>query len=70
MNKGKWTAEGLEYGKWYQILPWHSLDKSLSKMVICNGHLHLLVSCVRITVAQQNHLIVVGKVVVGDCNGS
>lgn len=34
------------------VPPWHSLDKTLSKMIVGNGHLHLFVSCVRITMAQ------------------
>lgn len=38
-------------------LPWHSLDKSLSKVVVGNSHLHLLVPGIRITVAQQHNLI-------------
>jgi hypothetical protein len=38
-------------------LPWHSLDKSLSKVVVSNSHLHLLVPGIRITVAQQHNLI-------------
>ena len=37
-------------------LPWHPLDQTLTKMVIGNCHLHLLVSFIRITVAQQHHL--------------
>uniref|UniRef100_A0A2P2IQI7 Uncharacterized protein n=1 Tax=Rhizophora mucronata TaxID=61149 RepID=A0A2P2IQI7_RHIMU len=50
--------------------PWHSLDESRSKVVVCNGYLHLLVPCIRITVAQQYHLIMVGEVVVRDGNSS
>jgi hypothetical protein len=38
------------------MLPWHSLDQSLSKMVVRNGHLHLLVSGIRVTVAQEHYL--------------
>jgi hypothetical protein len=33
------------------MLPWHPLDKALTKMVVGNGHLHLLISSVGVTVA-------------------
>ena len=32
-------------------LPGHSLDKTFTKMVIGNGHLHLLISFIGVTVA-------------------
>lgn len=37
-------------------LPRHSLDKALPEMIVGNGHLHLLVSHVGITMAQKHNL--------------
>lgn len=42
---------------WTEDLPWHSLDKSLPKVVVSNCHLHCLVSGIRVTMAQQHHLV-------------
>lgn len=39
------------------MLPGHSLNKTFTKMVIGDGHLHLLVPCVGVTVAQQHNLV-------------
>ena len=38
------------------VLPRHSLDKTFTEMVIRNGHLHLLVSSVGVTMTQQHDL--------------
>lgn len=39
------------------MLPGHSLNKTFTKMVIGDGHLHLFVPCVGVTVAQQHNLV-------------
>ena len=39
-------------------LPRHSLDKALSKVVVGDGDLHLLVSNIGITMTQQHHLLI------------
>lgn len=38
-------------------------------MVKGNGDLHVLILCVRVTVSQKHHLVMVGEVVVGNGNG-
>lgn len=48
---------------------WHSLNQAFTKVVECDGDLHVLVSLIGITVTQKHHLIVVGEVIVGDGYG-
>ena len=49
--------------------PWHPLNETFSKVIVSNGHLHLLVSHIGITMTQQHHLVVVGEVVVRNGDG-
>jgi len=51
-------------------IPWHSLDKTFSKMIEGYSDLHVLVLRVGITVSQKHNLVMVGHVVVGDGDGS
>ena len=54
------------------LLPRHSLHKPFSKVVEGNGDLHVLVLFVRVAVAQQHDLVMMGHVIVrnGDGRGS
>lgn len=38
------------------ILPWHSLHKPLAEVIVGNCDLHLLVSHIGVTVAQEHNL--------------
>lgn len=53
----------------YIYIPWHSLDKTFSKMIEGYGDLHVLVLRVGITVSQKHNLVMVGHVIVGDRDG-
>lgn len=53
------------------FLPWHSLNKTFTKVVESDCDLHVLVIGVRIAVTQQHDFIMVSHVIVGygNCGG-